>query len=100
MSEQLKRTTPEPATTRTDAQETEVGSVFVSNYPPYSFWGEEYVPEAIKALNSPPTPEATLGLYLHIPFCRKRCKFCYFRVYTDKNSSDIQVYLDALGTED
>ena len=99
MSEQLKTTTPEPATTRTDAKETEVGSVFVSNYPPYSFWGEEYVPEAINALNSPPTPEATLGLYLHIPFCRKRCKFCYFRVYTDKNSSDIQVYLDALGTE-
>ena len=27
-----------------------------------------------------------LGLYLHIPFCRKRCKFCYFRVYTDKNA--------------
>ena len=27
-----------------------------------------------------------LGLYLHIPFCRKRCHFCYFRVYTDKNA--------------
>ena len=27
-----------------------------------------------------------LGVYLHIPFCRKRCHFCYFRVYTDKNS--------------
>jgi oxygen-independent coproporphyrinogen-3 oxidase len=40
-----------------------------------------------------------LGLYLHIPFCRKRCKFCYFRVYTDKNSDQIQTYLDALATE-
>jgi oxygen-independent coproporphyrinogen-3 oxidase len=37
-----------------------------------------------------------LGLYLHIPFCRKRCKFCYFRVYTDKNANDVSVYLDAL----
>ena len=99
MSNQLKTAKPEPATTRTDAKETEIGSVFVSNYPPYSFWGKEYVPEAIKALNSPPTPEAPLGVYLHIPFCRKRCKFCYFRVYTDKNSSDIQIYLDALATE-
>ena len=27
-----------------------------------------------------------LGLYLHIPFCRKRCHFCYFRVYTNKNA--------------
>src|SRR5207244_3620555 len=32
----------------------------------------------------------------HIPFCRKRCKFCYFRVYTDKNARDIDVYLEAL----
>jgi oxygen-independent coproporphyrinogen-3 oxidase len=36
---------------------------------------------------------------LHIPFCRKRCKFCYFRVYTDKNARDIEVYLDALVKE-
>ena len=40
-----------------------------------------------------------LGLYLHIPFCRKRCKFCYFRVYTDKNARDVEVYLDALTRE-
>lgn len=37
-----------------------------------------------------------LGLYAHIPFCRKRCHFCYFRVYTDKNADDIKAYLDAL----
>ncbi|MEM1444191.1 MAG: coproporphyrinogen-III oxidase family protein, partial [Verrucomicrobiota bacterium] len=28
-------------------------------------------------------------------FCRKRCHFCYFRVYTDKKSSEINAYLDA-----
>ena len=52
-------------------------------------------------LNSPADSsiETPLGLYLHIPFCRKRCKFCYFRVYTDKNSSEIQTYLDALARE-
>jgi oxygen-independent coproporphyrinogen-3 oxidase len=38
-------------------------------------------------------------LYLHIPFCRKRCHFCYFRVYTDKNASEIGRYLDVLGRE-
>ena len=48
------------------------------------------------ALASPPRPDTPLGLYLHIPFCRKRCKFCYFRVYTDKNARDVEVYLDAL----
>lgn len=89
----------EPATSRLNLKETEVGSVFVSNYPPYSAWSEKDVPGALQALNSKPNANNTLGLYLHIPFCRKRCKFCYFRVYTDKNSSQIQDYLDALATE-
>jgi oxygen-independent coproporphyrinogen-3 oxidase len=48
---------------------------------------------------SAPRPETPLGLYLHIPFCRKRCKFCYFRVYTDKNAAEIERYLDGLGRE-
>ncbi|MBY0229896.1 MAG: coproporphyrinogen III oxidase family protein, partial [Gemmataceae bacterium] len=33
------------------------------------------------------------------PFCRKRCKFCYFRVYTDKNARDVETYCDALVKE-
>ena len=89
----------EPATTRLDSENTEVGSVFVSNYPPYSFWSEQAVTDAKTVLNVPALPGAQLGLYLHIPFCRKRCKFCYFRVYTDKNSSEIETYLDALARE-
>ena len=36
-----------------------------------------------------------LGVYLHIPFCRKRCHFCYFKVYTDKNAAEVDGYLDA-----
>lgn len=99
MSNQGKKMLSEPATTRVDSEHTEVGSVFVSNYPPYSFWSEEAVSDAMKVLESPPVRAAQLGLYLHIPFCRKRCKFCYFRVYTDKNSSEIETYLDALARE-
>src|SRR2546427_11826371 len=41
-------------------------------------------------------PSTTLGLYVHIPFCRKRCHFCYFKVYTDKDSSQIKAYIDAV----
>ena len=99
MSNQGKRVKSEPATTRLDSENTEVGSVFVSNYPPYSFWSKEAVPDARAVLNAPVLPGKMLGLYLHIPFCRKRCKFCYFRVYTDKNSSEIETYLDALAKE-
>lgn len=73
--------------------------MFVSNYPPFSAWGPEGLSEVERVLNSPPRPGAPIGLYLHIPFCRKRCKFCYFRVYTDKDSSEIGTYLDALASE-
>jgi len=75
---------------------TEVGNYFVSNYPPFSQWKPEFVSEALDALNQPPRVEDPLGLYIHIPFCRKRCHFCYFKVYTDKNASEIEIYLDAL----
>lgn len=90
---------PEPATSGIESKDTQVGSVFVSNYPPYSFWTNNQLPAVHEALHSSPKPDATLGLYLHIPFCRKRCKFCYFRVYTEKNSDEVQVYLHALANE-
>ena len=90
---------PEPATAGSAAAADEIGSVFVSNYPPFSLWSEGHVEEAHAALASPPRPDADFGLYLHIPFCRKRCNFCYFRVFTDKNSDEIGTYLRALARE-
>src|SRR5687767_8297102 len=78
-----------------DREETAVGSYFVANYPPFSVWTGAALDEATVALQTPPAPGVPLGLYLHIPFCRKRCHFCYFRVYTDKNSSEIRAYIDA-----
>ena len=81
------------------AEETEVGSYFVANYPPFSVWTTDHVQtDAVPALATAPA-DTPLGLYLHIPFCRKRCHFCYFRVYTDKNASEVQDYLDVLGRE-
>src|SRR5438105_13282604 len=78
----------------------EVGSYFVATYPPFSVWSREAVERDAKpALQQRPDPAVPLGLYLHIPFCRKRCHFCYFRVYTDKNAQEIGRYLDVLGRE-
>ncbi|HLA11004.1 MAG TPA: coproporphyrinogen-III oxidase family protein [Pyrinomonadaceae bacterium] len=81
---------------RENSSGTEVGNYFVSNYPPFSQWKPEAVGEAFAVLDAAPRVKDPLGLYIHIPFCRKRCKFCYFKVYTDKNASEIEVYLDAL----
>jgi len=81
-------------------EQTEVGSYFVANYPPFSVWTKDAVPgEARPVLAASPKASAPLGLYLHIPFCRKRCHFCYFRVYTDKNSREVAHYLDVLARE-
>ncbi len=82
------------------AAETEVGSYFVANYPPFSVWTPEAVQgAALPALLAPPGRDVPLGLYLHIPFCRKRCHFCYFRVYTDKSAREVAEYLDLLVEE-
>src|SRR3954464_9659175 len=56
-------------------------------------------------MNAPPlcapgeSQPVPLGMYIHIPFCRKRCKFCYFRVYTQQNADTIKNYVDALDRE-
>ncbi len=80
--------------------EPDVGSYFVANYPPFSVWTPEAVArDARPALATRPAAGVPLGLYLHIPFCRKRCHFCYFRVYTNKNAQQVDAYLDALVRE-
>lgn len=80
------------------AEATEPGSYFVSNYPPFERWSPAALPQVEAAFDASP-PDAALGLYLHIPFCRKRCKFCYFRVYTDVAASDVERYSRALAAE-
>src|SRR5258708_2108694 len=97
-------TTAEPIPKPPLEKQTTVGNYFVSNYPPFSFWKPDHVNEVVEALDRPPmkasgttSPPSTLplGLYVHIPFCRKRCHFCYFKVYTDKDSAAIRSYIDA-----
>jgi len=91
------KTPVEVATTPAPAQTT-AGNYFVANYPPFSFWKAERRDEALAALQQPPVPDTLLGLYVHLPFCRKRCHFCYFRVYTGRDAKRDRVgaYVDAV----
>ena len=93
MSQTAETTAPAPAPPI--QKETTAGNYFVSNYPPFSFWRPDAVGELEAALERPPAAGTPLGVYLHIPFCRKRCHFCYFKVYTDKDAAAIRGYLDA-----
>ena len=81
------------------ATSTEIGSYFISNYPPFSQWKRELKQQALDKFADEPDRNVPLGMYIHIPFCRKRCKFCYFRVYTQQNADTIKNYVDALDRE-
>jgi oxygen-independent coproporphyrinogen III oxidase len=77
-------------------KQTTAGNYFVSNYPPFSFWKPELLGDFRAVLERAPQAGNPLGIYVHIPFCRKRCHFCYFKVYTDKDSGAIRGYIDAV----
>ena len=82
-----------------EVEQTEVGSYFVANYPPFSVWTPEAAASEGRAALDRPPAAVPLGLYLHIPFCRKRCHFCYFRVYVNKSAREVEQYLDVLARE-
>lgn len=77
------------------SEATEAGNYFVSNYPPFSFWKPDQVPAVETVLQRPAPADVPLGVYFHIPFCRKRCHFCYYKVYTDKNAAEVRGYIHA-----
>ncbi|MBX3050054.1 MAG: radical SAM family heme chaperone HemW [Caldilineaceae bacterium] len=60
----------------------------------------QYVPEYASAdtQNSGEKNNAPLGLYVHIPFCEKKCPYCDFNTYA-KLDNLFQRYVDALCLE-
>lgn len=80
------------------ADQRDVGNYFIANYPPFSAWSRDGVDAVSEALGQQ-SCGTDFGLYFHIPFCRKRCKFCYFKVYTDRSRDEISAYMDALIAE-
>lgn len=80
-------------------EETTAGNYFVANYPPFSAWRQDKVHLVEERLRLPPREGVAFGLYVHIPFCRKRCDFCYFRVYTDNDAARVRRYGEALVRE-
>jgi len=79
--------------------DADVGSYVVDHYPPIEEWTVDAVgADALPALDREPA-DTPLGLYLHIPFCRKHCHFCYFTVLTGQRDEDIARYTDLLVRE-
>lgn len=74
------------------------GSYFVATYPPFSAWDEAGARSFEARLGRPPEPRARLGLYVHVPFCVKRCEFCYY-LSSDDHPELIDAYVDAVVRE-
>ena len=60
---------------------TTVGNYFVANYPPFSFWSADDNDAVAGLLDEMASPARPLGLYVHIPFCAERCRYCYYLAY-------------------
>ena len=74
---------------------TTVGNHFISNYPPFSCWNAAAIPDFLAALCREPAA-TPLGLYVHLPFCRQRCQYCYFRVHPRPKTEDVDSYINSL----
>ena len=75
--------------------ETTVGNYFVSNYPPYSTWKADAASQ-LDGVLARPAPDESLSLYVHLPFCRRRCNYCYFRVHAGSRRGVVDRYLDSV----
>ena len=75
------------------------GSYFVSAYPTFEAWTRGSLDEYRKRLMQRPARPEPLGLYVHIPFCERRCDFCYYLSYEGISTSEVDTYLDALPRE-
>ena len=78
---------PEPAT----------GNYFVSTYPPFSSWNGEGAGAfaGILGTDRGRCVESPFGVYVHVPFCSRRCDFCYYLSHDDRHEL-IGPYVDAL----
>ena len=64
---------------------------FIASYPPF----ESLQPDQTEGVwRQPP-----FGLYVHLPYCRKRCTFCFYKVYTNRQAKPMEQYLAALHRE-
>lgn len=72
-----------------------------TSYPTVPEWSDAFGAEAhAKALREASrTPDAPLGLYVHIPFCEERCAFCGCNVVVTRSSEKAERYLDYLERE-
>lgn len=61
---------------------------FITSYPHYNVLNKKHT-ELL-------WHKRPIHLYIHLPFCPKRCDYCYYRVEAGKKKSEIDAYVNAL----
>jgi oxygen-independent coproporphyrinogen III oxidase len=97
---------PQPAQQHTDVAPVRgapslsplIGNYFVAAYPPFSCWTPDQAPDADVALNAP-APDAPVGIYAHIPFCERKCDYCYYLSRAGAKSDEVNAYLETVVAE-
>ena len=79
-------------------EEPAAGNYFVAAYPPFSAWDAGQIPALREALDKS-TSVAPLGLYVHLPFCQKKCDYCYYLSYIAQSADVVDRYLAAVVRE-
>lgn len=83
---------------RAPVNEPVAGNYFVAVYPPFSAWNANQVTALGEALERP-APEKPLGIYVHLPFCQKKCDYCYYLSYIAQPAAVVDQYLEAVVRE-
>jgi oxygen-independent coproporphyrinogen-3 oxidase len=77
------------------AEPPDAGSYFIAAYPPFSTWKPSEV-AAAEGLLDGPRPSGPLGIYVHIPFCQKKCDYCYYLSFAGKDAGAVASYLETV----
>ena len=95
----MATTLPLPPTHTSEREESLVGNYFVAAYPPFSAWTASAT-HAIEGVTLKPlsAPEP-IGIYVHIPFCEKKCDYCYYLSYVGQRPATVSRYLDSVVQE-
>src|SRR6266496_2955833 len=64
---------------------------FIASYPPFETLRQDQTAAAFD--------KRRLGIYVHLPYCRKRCTFWFYKVYTNRNAKPMDRYLEAVYKE-
>lgn len=64
---------------------------FVTNYPHFRYWKKPAIHDLMTGL--------PLNIYLHIPFCLRKCAYCYYKTEDYKNPAQLEEFVNAICRE-